>query len=188
MTHRFPGRDVDTHLSVQPRERAMRAMLAMLGHDEADRIYGGLHVPNAYRVVGKPLIVTAGDHVQPLDFTTLRPLALRHGCDVLATFVDPFRSGHRLLFDIVLHRPAATVHLAEYQLWLRNGSWPIFYPLREGGAVIGAVGRRLVRFAKPTPISRQKRLVGITLGTAFMHDCVLGGTPFEHPLDQWVGR
>ena len=64
----------------------------------------------------------------------------------------------------------------------------MFYPLRDGGAVIGAVGKRLVRIAKPTPISAQKLLVGITLGSAFMHDCVVGGTPLVHPLVQWVGR
>lgn len=188
MTRPFEGREVKSHLNVQPRERAMRAMWMMLGHSEVERIYGGLYAPNAYRLVGKPLIVTAGDGRMPLDFTTLRPLALKHRCDVLATYVEPFRSGHRLLFDLVLHRPKSTVLYPERQLWVAPGSWPMFYPLRDGGPVIGAVGRRLFRIAKPLPISPQKLLKGTAMGTAFMHDRVLGGTPFEHPLDQWVGR
>ncbi len=167
----------------------MRAMGAMLGQaGDMSCIYGGLHEPNAYRLAGKPLLITAGDHMVPLDFTKLRPLALAHRCDVVGTFVDPFRSGHRLLFDLVLHRPTSTVHHPEYQLWIRRGVPPTFYPLREGGPVICAVGGRLFRMARPRPISRQSLLVGIALGTSFMHECVLGGTPFERPLDQWVGR
>lgn len=188
MTRGFPGRDSNSHIGTEPRERAMRAISAMLGHETVSCIYGGLYAPNAYRLVGRPLVVTAGDHKVPLDFTTLRSLAIKHRCDVIGTFVDPFKSGHRLLFDLVLHRPKSTVHYPEYRLWIQPGAWPTFYPLREGGPVIGAVGRRLMRIAKPRPISKEQMLIGISLGTSFMHECVHGGTPFEHPLDQWVGR
>ena len=53
-------------------------------------------------------LIGADDGERPLDQHRVKPVTARERCDVLATYVDAFRGGHVMRFDIALHLDGRT--------------------------------------------------------------------------------
>lgn len=169
------------------RNRAVLALHRILGGDPRD-LSAGSGIPAALHLPDTNLIVCAGDHEIPLDVTRLRPLALKQGCSVLATYVDPFVSGHRFVFDVVLAAVGDAVLYPEYRLWLSDDGRAAL--ISEGGkdpAIDLTFSRPRLASEPPYPNS-VARQTGIARAQSLLHGLIYRGTPFATPLDQNIGR
>ncbi|WNO53169.1 hypothetical protein [Stakelama saccharophila] len=155
----------------QPRHRAILAICKQLG-GKAERIQSRLGVPDAVKLIDRRAVVTAGDLDQPLDFHQLRPLALAHRCDVVATYCDKGKAGHRFLFDIVLNRDGKVTIYEEYRLCVTRGGARFFVPEAGDGAVLTALTRRLSAQKRSPFQSKAGRLIAVTNGQAELHKTI----------------
>jgi hypothetical protein len=100
------------------RGRAIEALHVLVGSPEGRLIYPTRSVmAPALDMRGPNLIAVAGDNEVPLDWTELRRIASKHDRDVIATYVDSMKSGHRFLIDVVLRDGGSTVLHPELRLW-----------------------------------------------------------------------
>lgn len=157
--------------------RAAEALRRLVGGD-AERFFS-TNIPASLALPNAGLIVAAGDHERPLDPFELKALALREDRDVMAIWVDAMLAGHAFLIDVVLTRDGQTEQYGAYRLWMRPGGRRSLVPALGSGPtiVIDETGLR------PGPArpwrTKIDRLTGLTLGQAWIHRIVWGGTPYE---------
>ena len=145
-------------------------------------------IPAALAMTHLDLLLVAGDNREALSPFALKPLALAHGVNVIATWADGILSGHAFEIDAILLDGDEAVQFSAYRLWIapRRGNW-LVPPKGDGAAALLGVDG-------PRPWMRQPWLnpldlhLGIARGQAWMQQQVYGGTPFEHPLEQNLTR
>lgn len=157
-----------------PHLRAITALHQLIG-GKVELKNPGTIAPGWAKVPERKLILAAGDKGYILDFTTLRPLAIEHKCDVVATYCDQWRQGHRFQFDLVLTRVAKTTICEAYRLWMASGGACFFVPGTGDGPVISAMTLRLSVAKRPPFKKAADRLIGITRGQAELHTRIYGG-------------
>lgn len=169
------------------RDRAVLALHRLVGDDATpvERISG---LAAAIRLVDLDLILAAGDHEQPLDFTRLKPLAARHGCNVLATYVDPLLSGHVFILDAVLWQGGVAETYPERRLWLGDGQ-PFTLVSGQGTGPALTLSATGLAFADTPPFTDTlSRNIGVASGQALLHRLIYAGTPFATPIAAHRGR
>ena len=164
------------------RDRAARALQQLFsGTSAACRLPS---VPAALAMPDIDLLIAAGDNRQGLSPFALRPLALAHGVNVIATWADGILTGHAFEIDAVLIEGGEAVQFSAYRLWIapRRGNW-LVPPNGDGDAVLlCANGPR--RWKRQPWFDKLDLTLGIARGQAAMQRTVYAGTPFEHPLEQ----
>lgn len=156
-----------------PHLRAITALRHLTG-GKVELKNPGMITPGWAKMPERKLMFVAGDMNHILDFTTLRPLAIEHQCDVVGTYCDQWRQGHRFQFDLVLTRAGKTTIYEAYRLWMASGGACFFVPGNGDGPTISAMTLRL-SVAKRAPFKRAAdRLIGITLGQAELHTRIYG--------------
>lgn len=145
-------------------------------------------IPAALAMPDIDLLIAAGDNRQGLSPFALKPLALAHGVNVIATWADGILSGHAFEIDAVLLKGDEAVQVSAYRLWMapRRGNW-LVPPDGDGDAVLlGTDGPR--RWKRQPWQDRLDLTLGMVRGQAWMQHAVYAGTPFEHPLEQNLTR
>ena len=103
-----------------------------------------------------------------------------------ATYVDPFKSGHRFQFDIVLLHDGAARLLERYRLWMPQIGSLHFVPDRGDGPCIAIGERALLQIDRPPFRTKARKMLGIARGQAELQRLVYGGTPFATPNARWL--
>ena len=145
-------------------------------------------LPIALAMPDIDLLIAAGDNRQGLSPFALKPLALTHGVNVIATWADRILSGHAFEIDAVLLDGDEAVQFPAYRLWMapRRGNW-LVPPSGNGDAVLlGLEGPRL--WQRPPWLDPLDLTLGIARGQAWMQHAVYAGTPFEFPLERNLTR
>ncbi|VVT21887.1 conserved hypothetical protein [Sphingomonas sp. EC-HK361] len=102
-----------------------------------------------------------------------------------ATYVDPFKSGHRFQFDVVLLRDGGARLLERYRLWLPQIGSLHFVPDRGEGPCIEIGAQGLIETDRP-PFGKAWKMLGIARGQATLQHLIYGGTPFAASNDRWL--
>lgn len=139
------GKDLMYEHDGNARQRAIQMLVDTMGGGNVTAVSCGIRGPWGLRMDDRPLIVIAGDQGEPLDHTLLRPLAIEENCDVVATYVDEFKSGHPFLFD---------------------GRPPAFVPEHGAGPSIRIIGGVLKVNDEPSGLTKEQRLIGVAQGQA----------------------
>lgn len=156
-----------------PHLRAITALHQSIG-GKVELKNPGWRTPGWAKLPQRKLLFTAGDNDHILDFTTLRPLAIKEQCDVVATYLDPSKAGHPYQFDLVLSRNNKTTIYEDYRLWMASGGGCFFIPESGDGPVISAINSRLSLVTRPPFRKPAERLIGITRGQAELHTRIFG--------------
>lgn len=164
------------------RQRAIQTLVDEMGGGDVTAVSCGIRGPWGLRMDDRPLIVIAGDQGEPLDHTLLRPLAIEEDCDVVATYVDEFKSGHPFLFDIVLKRGSDAIHHAEYRFCLFEGRPPVFVPEHGAGPSIRIIGGVLEVNDEPSSLTKEQRLIGVARGQAELQRRIHVAPPSDDQL------
>jgi hypothetical protein len=165
-----------------PKESAMLALNGIVGGGRFKTVSLDRRGPWGRRMVDRPLILIVGDQSEPLDHTLLRPLATNEGCDVVGTYVDEHKSGHRFVFDVVSFRGTEAVHHAELRLCVVDGRPPMFVPERGIGPSIVVAAGRLKTVDRPAGLTMPQRVLGIARGQAELQRRVHSSAP----SDRWL--
>lgn len=167
------------------RERAAAALHTLIARGDVVQ-FQTREVPAALVAREAGLVIVAGDPSEPLDWTRLKPFARGQGLDVLATYVDPMRSGHRFLFDAVLHKGDTVTLYPEYRLWRGEvGAMALVPDVGPGPTLtLGVSGMTLA--AKPPTKDAFQRTAGLARAQATLIALVFGDTPYAVPLDRNV--
>lgn len=163
-------------------ERATQTLVDIMGGGDVTAVSDVARGTWGLRLNDRPLIVIAGDQNLPLDHTLLRPLAIEKGCDVLATYVDDFKSGHPFLFDLVLKRGPDAIHHAGYRLCLLEGRPPMFVPEHCAGPPIRITGGGLEASDGSSSLTKKQRLIGVAQGQTELQRRIHVGPPSDHQL------
>ena len=164
------------------RDRAIQTLVDLTGGGDRTAVSCGIRGPWGLRMDDRPLIVIAGDQGEPLDHTLLRPLAVQEDCDVVATYVDDFKSGHPFLFDLVLKRGPNAIRHAGYRLCLLEGRSPMFVLEHGAGPSICIIGGGLEAGDGSSILTKQQRLVGVARGQVELQRRIHIGPPSDHCL------
>ncbi|MGN6277694.1 MAG: hypothetical protein ACTHM8_03100 [Sphingomonas sp.] len=156
-----------------PHLRAITALHHLIG-GKVELKNPGVITPGWAKVPERKLMFVAGDMEHILDFTKLRPLAIEHKCDIVATYCDQWREGHRFQFDLVLTRAGKTTIFGAYRLWMASGGACFFVPGNGDGPAISAMTLRLSVGKRPPFKKAADRLIGITRGQAELHTRIYG--------------
>lgn len=160
----------------------MLALNGIVGGGEFKTVSGGRRAPWGRRLVDRPLILIVGDQSEPLDYTLLRPLATNESCDVVGTYVDDHKSGHRFVFDVVVFRGTEAVHHAELRLCVIEGRPPMFVPESGTGPSILVTAGRFKTVDRPAGLTKPRRVMGIARGQAELQRRVHSSAP----SDRWL--
>lgn len=166
------------------RERAVNALHSLVGGDARTAYPATLPVA----LMMPTLAITAGDEGRALDPWALRPFALKHGVDVVATWTDRMLSGHSFEIDAVLARGGDAVHYPSLRLWTvpKSGT---FLVSPDDAAVAIAIDAAGIRPAARLPYrNKADRAVGLAAGQALLQQLVFGGSPYATPLSRNIGR
>ena len=158
-----------------PHLHAITALRQLLGN-KVELKNPGWRIPGWAKLTDRKLLLTAGDNDHILDFTTLRPLAIKEQCDVVATYLDRSKIDHPYQFDLVLTRHNKTTIYEDYRLWMASGGACYFIPEAGDGPVISAMTLRLSLVKRPPFCRPADRLIGITRGQAELHTRILGAS------------
>lgn len=169
----------------QFRGRAVMALHALVGGKASPRAFG--RVPAALEVPHARLVVAAGDHEACPDPAGLRPIAKETGYDVVATWVDPFLSGHRFIMDVVLGSAHAEVH-AERQLWLANDGGAFLLSGKGDEHVLAVTPGGLRLVSEPLFVGDAARFAGTARGQAHLQAAIFGGSPLATPIERGLAR
>lgn len=168
------------------RERTAAALHTLIARGDVVRLQTR-EVPVALVVREAGLVIVAGDPDQPLDWTRLKSVARAQQLDVLATYVDPMRSGHRFLLDAVLHHADTVTLYPEYRLW--RGDLGAMALVPEAGTgptlTLGISGMTLA--AKPPSKDAFQRAAGLARAQATLISMVFSDTPYATPLERNIG-
>lgn len=166
------------------RERAANALHSLVGGDAKTTYLGTL--PVALMMPG--LAITAGDESRALDPWALRPFALKHGVDVVATWTDRVLSGHTFEIDAVLIGGGNAVHYPSLRLWMAPKRGTFLISPDDAGVAI-AIDEAGIRPAARLPYrNKADHTVGIAAGQALLQQLVFGGSPYATPLPRNIGR
>lgn len=147
------------------RGRAMQALSDVVGVEPVgERLIGSMPSRIALDVGPINLLIAAGDNIVELDCYELVAMSMREGRDVLATYVDTMKSGHRFPIDIVLRDPSGPVWYQAYRLWRgTDQSWAFVSEYQHGPTIRVGVGglKKANRLWKLTPF---ERLTGVARG------------------------
>lgn len=157
----------------EPHLRAITALHQLIS-GKVELKNPGWTSPGWAKLTERKLLLTAGDNGHILDFTTLRPLAIKEQCDVVATYLDPSKTGHPYQFDLLLTRNDKTTIYEDYRLWMASGGGCFFIPEVGDGPVISAMTLRLSLVKRPPFRKPADRLIGITRGQAEIHTRIFG--------------
>lgn len=120
------------------------------------------------------LAITAGCDSCILDPFALRPFALKHGVNVVATWTDQMLSGHIFEIDAVLITDADAVHYQSLRLWIgpKRDTFLVSPDDADTAIAIDDVG---IRLALRLPYRNKADLAtGIAAGQALLQTRVFG--------------
>lgn len=158
----------------EPHLRAITALHHLIGGKKVELKNPGMIWPGWAKLPERKVLLTAGDMKHILDFTTLRPMAIEHQCDVVGTYCDQWRQGHRFQFDLVLTRAGKATIYESYRLWMASGGACFFVPEAGDGPTISAMTLRLSVGKRPPFKKAADRLIGIARGQAELHTRIYG--------------
>ena len=166
------------------RHRAIIAMRVLLGGgavslvDCSQSLFG-------LKLKSRNVILIAGDNDRALGVDQLMPLAHREDAEVIGTYVDPSKAGHRFQFDLILRHGGERKLFAAYRLWRPKVGWPWFVPETGRGPSVEVSGERLTVTRRKPFRDEVQRMAGIARGQAEFHRLVYADSPYRTPDDHW---
>ena len=164
---------------IRPDTFGERASLALARLFLSPIKWDGSTLPAAARLPDANLLIGAGDGERPLDRHRVLPVAAKERCDVLATYVEAFRGGHVMHFDIALHRGGKAALYPAYRFWVGRDDRAYFVPETgmEGPAVALLPSRLAIEKQLPFATAME-RTTGLARGQALLYGMIWKGTQY----------